>query len=114
MRQAEATGSRILVLDRYYQWKRPYFEHGGAHHATDYVLFPDEGGRWQLLGIPPQPEERGTKRPLPAEWAGLVDDALSAVVGVPGARFCHKNRFLAVFDSEAAARAAIERWGLDA
>jgi uncharacterized UPF0160 family protein len=113
MQQAKATGSRILVLDRYYKWKRPYFAHGGAAHPTDYVLFPDEGGRWQLLGIPPQAGDRGTKRPLPVEWAGLVDEALSAVVGVPGARFCHKNRFLAVFESEAAARAAIERWGLD-
>lgn len=113
MEQARATGSRILTLDRYYKWKRPYFEHGGAGHPSDYVLFPDESGRWQLLGIPPEAGDRGTKRPLPVEWAGLVDAALSDVVGVPGARFCHKNRFLAVFDSEAAARAAIERWGLD-
>jgi uncharacterized UPF0160 family protein len=33
-------------------------------------------------------------------------------VGVPGATFCHKNLFIAVFSSRAAAEAAIEKWGL--
>ena len=39
------------------------------------------------------------KRSLPEEWAGLVDDELVAVTGVAGARFCHKNRFIMVFDT---------------
>jgi uncharacterized UPF0160 family protein len=113
MRQAEATGSRVLVFERHYKWKRAYFEHGGAHHPSDYVLFPDDEGGWRLLGIPDDSGGFGLKRPLPAEWAGLVDDDLSRVVGVAGAKFCHKNRFVAVFASEQAARAAITQWGLD-
>jgi len=112
MHDAEAKGSRVIVFDRHYKWKRAYFEHGGGHHPSDYVLFPDDEGGWRLLGIPDEAQGLGVKRPLPAEWAGLVDDELSRVVGVTGARFCHKNRFLAVFTSEAAARAAIDRWGL--
>ena len=113
MQHAEATGSRVLVFDRHYKWKRAYFEHGGAHHPSDYVLFPDEAGSFRLLGIPDAAGGMGLKRPLPAEWAGLVDDELSRAVGVEGAKFCHKNRFIAVFASEAAARAAITEWGLD-
>jgi uncharacterized UPF0160 family protein len=113
MRNAEATGSRVLVFDRHYKWKRAYFEQGGGHHASDYVLFPDDDGGWRLLGIPDEAGGFGLKRPLPAEWAGLVDDELSNVVGVAGAKFCHKNRFLAVFASETAARAAILKWNLD-
>ena len=113
MRNAEATGSRVLVFDRHYKWKRAYFEHGGGHHASDYVLFPDDDGGWRLLGIPDEAGSFGLKRPLPAEWAGLVDDELASVVGVAGAKFCHKNRFLAVFASEAAASAAIRKWNLD-
>ena len=49
---------------------------------------------------------------MPAEWAGLSDDALQDVVGVVGARFCHKNRFIAVFDTRAGAVEALEKWGL--
>lgn len=112
MQRAGATGSRVLVFDRHYKWKRAYFEHGGGHHPSDYVLYPDENG-YCLLGIPDAAGGMGLKRPLPAEWAGLVDDELSRVVGVDGAKFCHKNRFMAVFASEAAARAAITEWGLD-
>jgi len=113
MQRAEAAGSRVLVFDRHYKWKRAYFEHGGAHHTSDYVLFPDDEGGWRLLGVPDDAGGFGLKRPLPAEWAGLVDDELSTVIGVAGAKFCHKNRFIAVFASEAAARAAISKWGLD-
>jgi uncharacterized UPF0160 family protein len=113
MRRAEAAGSRVVVFDRPYKWKRAYFEHGGAHHPSDYVLFPDEEGSWRLLGIPADDGSTRLKRPLPTEWAGRVDDELARVVGVPGAMFCHKNGFVAVFATEAAALAAIARWRLD-
>jgi uncharacterized UPF0160 family protein len=111
MREAERTGSRIIELDRHYKWKRAYFERGGANHPTDYVLFPD-GDTWRLIAIPPDAESFAQKRPLPAAWAGLTDAALSDVVGVIGARFCHKNRFIAVFESRTSADAAIARWSL--
>lgn len=108
-----APGSRILALDRHHKWKRAYFEQGGVHHPTDYVLFPDDDGSRRLLAIPAENGSSCLKRALPAEWAGLVEDVLSRAVGVPGAAFCHKNRHVAVFASEAAARAASARWRLD-
>jgi uncharacterized UPF0160 family protein len=113
MQRAQATGSRVLAFDRHYKWKRAYFEHEGAHHPSDYVLFLDADGSWRLLCIPDALSSMGQKRPLPLEWAGLADDELAKVVGVAGAKFCHKNRFIAAFASEASARAAITRWGLD-
>jgi uncharacterized UPF0160 family protein len=111
MARAAAEGTRILDFDQHYKWKRAYFEQGGADHPTDFALVPD-GERWQLIAIPPSHESFDKKRPLPEAWAGLVDDALAAVVGVPGAKFCHKNRFIAVFASRNDALLAIERWGL--
>jgi len=111
MAQAVADGTRVMVFEQHYKWKRAYFEQGGADHPTDYTLFPD-GDSWRILAIPPEQESFATKRPLPAEWAGLVDEELSLVIGVEGAKFCHKNRFIAVFATRAAAESAIEKWGL--
>ena len=112
MERARERGSRIMRLDRHYKWKRVYFELGGAEHPTDYVLFP-ESDAVRLVAIPPDQHSFAQKRPLPAAWAGLTDEALSAVVGVQGARFCHKNRFIAVFATPDAAEQAISAWSLD-
>lgn len=114
MAVAERDGSRILRFDQHYKWKRAYFELGGAEHPTDYVVFSEgEGKSWRMLAIPPEPDSFAQKRPLPEAWAGLTDAALSEVVGVPGARFCHKNRFIAVFEEQSDIETAIERWGLE-
>ncbi len=111
MEAAVRAGRRVIYLDQYLKWKPAYFEHGGVDHPTDYVLFPAEG-RWRILAIPVDRDCIQNKRSLPEQWAGLTDEALSEVIGVPGARFCHKNRFIAVFDTREGALDALKRWGL--
>jgi uncharacterized UPF0160 family protein len=112
MDAAAATGSKVLELPGYLRWKAPYFEAGGAEHCTQFCLFPGTDGSYRIVAIPPQLGDFGQKTPLPLPWAGLLDDALSEVIGVKGARFCHKNRFIAVFDTRAGAVEAMEKWGL--
>ena len=111
MDEAVEAGLAVIELDDYYVWKPAYFEKGGVEHPTDFVLFPAEGD-WRVVAIPPEPGSFDKKRPFPAEWAGLVDAELEEVVGVNGARFCHKNRFIAVFGTRDAAITALENWGL--
>ncbi len=89
----------VLILDRYYAWKPVYFACGGAEHPTRFVLFPSDDGTWKLVAIPPREGDFGQKQPLPASWAGLMGDELEAATGLAGSIFCHKNRFIAVFDS---------------
>lgn len=112
MDAAVARGSNLLELDAYVAWKVPYFALGGATHPTEYVVFPGTDGSWRVIAAPPELGSFATKRPFPEAWAGLVDDALSAVAGVPDARFCHKNRFIAVFGSKDGAVRALRRAGL--
>jgi uncharacterized UPF0160 family protein len=112
MDRAVAAGQRILVLTDYVPWKEPYFENGGREHPTDYVVHPGTDGSWRIVAIPPELGSMAQKRPLPESWAGLTDAALEAVTGVPGSKFCHKNRFIAVFQTRAAAFDALDRWGL--
>lgn len=111
MAEAEAAGRAVIFLDEYCVWKPAYFQNGGVDHPTEFVLLPGDG-KWRIVAIPPEPGSFANKRPLPAEWAGLVDGELSEVVGVEGAVFCHKNRFVAVFATRDGALDALGKWGL--
>lgn len=111
MEQAPREGRAVLCFDRYLPWKGAYFDNGGVEHPSDFVLFPAEG-RWRVVAIPPEPGSFAKKRPFPESWAGLENEELAAVVGVPGSLFCHKNRFIAVFASREAAVEALQRWQL--
>lgn len=113
MDAALASGSSVIELDRYHPWKPIYFEYGGSSHPTDYVLFPSEDDTWKVLAIPPTLGQFEQKRPLPAPWAGKMGAELDEATGVEGSVFCHKNRFIAVFRTRAAALDALARFGLD-
>ena len=108
MAVAVARGDRTVRLDRYLKWKPAYFAAGGATHPTDTVLFPGKSD-WRLLTIPVAEGSREDKVKLPESWAGLEGEALEEVSGVAGARFCHRNRFIAVFATEEAANAALAK-----
>ena len=99
MQAAEQSGSNILLLQTYVRWKPAYFEAGGAEHPTDWVIHPGMDGSWRALAIPPSENSFAQKRSLPAAWAGLTDGDLEAATGVPGARFCHKNLCITVFQT---------------
>lgn len=112
MQEARDAGRAVIFFDRYHKWKTVYYEHGGADHPTDYVVFPGIEGTWRVIAIAPEEHSFAQKRPLPEAWAGLTGSALSQVTGVEGSLFCHKNRFIAVFQTREAAVQALERHGL--
>lgn len=112
MKRAEDAGSNVLELSRYLRWKVPYFANGGETHPTEFALFPGTDGSTRIVAIPPKLGDFSQKRSLPEEWAGLMDEVLSEVVGLPGCRFCHKNRFIAVFEDRETALQAMRLWKL--
>ena len=112
MDEAAAEGRNVLFFDAYLKWQEPYFRRDGGQHPTEFTMFPGTDGSWRVVAIPPVLGDFGQKRPLPEAWAGLTDAALEAATGVPGSRFCHKNRFIAVFETRAACIEALERWQL--
>jgi len=99
MRRADGAGSNLILLDEYVRWKAPYFRLGGAMHRTEFVIHPGPDGSWRAAAIPPKLDSFDQKRSLPESWAGLTDGELEAATGIEGARFCHKNRFITVFDT---------------
>ena len=112
MNAAAEAGRNVLYFDAYLKWQEPYFGHDGANHPTEFTLFPGTDGSWRIVAIPPRLGDFAQKRSLPESWAGLTDDALEAVTGIAGSRFCHKNRFIAVFETREAALEAMEQWNL--
>lgn len=97
-----------LVFDRALPWLEPFFDLGGEKHAAEFVIMP-AGSHWKLRGIPPSYERRmEVKRPLPYEWAGLSNEKLERISGLPGAIFCHKGRFISVWKTKEDALRALK------
>lgn len=111
MDEAVAAGRSVILLEGFEAWKKPYFARGGESHPTHFVLFPDVKDV-RVVAIPPTLDSFAQKRSLPESWAGLEHEALSAVTGVPGSIFCHKNRFIAAFATREAAENALRSAGL--
>jgi len=98
--EAMASNQKYLIFDEPMPWMESFFELGGEKHPALFVIMPS-GGHWKLRGIPPTLEERMKVRfPLPIEWAGLLDEDLKKVSGIPGAIFCHKGRFISVWETK--------------
>lgn len=98
---------KSLIFDEAMPWMECFFDLGGEQHPAIFVIMPSNG-HWKLRGIPPSFEERMKVRvPLPQEWAGLLDQDLKRVTGIPGAIFCHKGRFISVWETKEDAMKAL-------
>ncbi len=99
---------KYLYFEEAMPWMDCFFDRGGEVHPALFVIMPT-GGHWKLRGIPPTLEEKMKVRlPLPQVWAGLLDDDLKRVSGIPGAIFCHKGRFISVWETKEDAFKALE------
>ncbi|MCE2982217.1 MAG: MYG1 family protein [Parachlamydia sp.] len=97
-----------LIFDKNLPWLEIFFELNGENHPALFVIMPS-GTHWKLRGIPPNYQDRMKVRlPQPQEWAGLINDDLKRVSGIPGAIFCHKGRFISVWETKDDAMKALE------
>lgn len=97
-----------LIFDQALPWLDSFFELEGENHSALFVIMP-AGPHWKLRGIPPKLSQRmKVREPLPASWAGLLGDDLKKLTGIPGAIFCHKGRFISVWETKEDALKALE------
>jgi uncharacterized UPF0160 family protein len=90
-------------------WLESFFDLGGVDHPARFVLMPS-GEHWKLRGIPPSLDDRmSVRQPLPKEWAGKLEGELREATGIPGAIFCHKGRFISVWETREDALMALSR-----
>jgi len=105
---AMAFQSKVLIFDEAMPWLENFFELDGENHPALFVIMPAQG-HWKLRGIPPNPHEKmDVRMPLPEKWAGLRDHELEAASGIKGAIFCHKGRFISVWETKEGALKALK------
>lgn len=105
---AMASSREYLLFDHNIPWMDTFFELDGEKHPALFVIMPS-GKHWKLRGIPPNTEHRMSVRlPLPKAWAGLQLEELKRISGIPGAIFCHKGRFISVWETKEDAMMALD------
>lgn len=91
---------RLILLDGDYSWKDTL---AGLPEPL-FVIHP-QGETWRLYSVRDNPHVFVNRKDLPEKWAGLRNEELAKVTGVPDAVFCHRNRFLAAARSKEGALA---------
>ena len=100
--------NKVLYFDEPMPWIESFFDLGGARHPAQFIIMP-AGSQWKLRGIPPSYDKRMQVRlPLPKVWAGLIDEQLKKKTGIPGAVFCHKGRFISIWETKEDAEKALK------
>jgi uncharacterized UPF0160 family protein len=87
---------RLLELPQGMPWRDTVLEND---LPVLYAIFPRTNGHWLLECAPAAPNSFAVRAPLPDAWAGLTDEDLQQVTGVPDAVFAHRNLFMAVAGS---------------
>lgn len=91
---------KFLIFDKAVSWVESFFELGGKDHPALFIIMPTRD-QWKLRAVPPTYEDRMKVRvPMPEEWAGLRDEKLKKVCGIDGAVFCHKSRFISIWETK--------------
>ncbi len=92
---------RMLVLDRMYPWEEILVK----YDEPLFVVATRSNKSWKVEGTLVAQGSFDRRAYMPASWAGLRDEELAQVTGVPDAVFCHNGRFIAVAKSRAGALA---------
>ena len=101
-------GGVCLYFNQSMPWLEPFFEMGGELHPAQFILMPT-GEHWKLRAIPPSYKERmRTRKPLPEKWAGLLENDLKKASNISGAIFCHKGRFISIWETREDALTALK------
>lgn len=104
---AAAADKKILVSDTYVP-RSAFIE----KDDVQMVVFPREADAlpgWVAVGVQIAEDSFLTRVQFPEAWAGLRDEELAAVSGIPDAIFCHKDRYMFIAKSKESAVQAAER-----
>eukprot|EP00343_Euplotes_focardii_P011113 CAMPEP_0205829788 /NCGR_PEP_ID=MMETSP0206-20130828/39232_1 /ASSEMBLY_ACC=CAM_ASM_000279 /TAXON_ID=36767 /ORGANISM="Euplotes focardii, Strain TN1" /LENGTH=331 /DNA_ID=CAMNT_0053132861 /DNA_START=40 /DNA_END=1032 /DNA_ORIENTATION=+ len=86
----------IVLLKEFTLWKKhikALEEEMKVDAPIKYVLYQDTAGKWRVQCVPTE-QAFVSRLPLPEEWRGIRDQALSDLTGIPGCIFVHAGGFI--------------------
>jgi len=95
---------RVIVFDEDY----PSAEIVQNLPEVLFIVYPRSDKTWGAKAVRNDIKSFKNRKNLPAAWAGLKDEELQKVSGVPDAVFCHRALFMAVAKSREGAIALAE------
>eukprot|EP00889_Picochlorum_renovo_P005363 jgi/Picre1/32393/NNA_007739.t1 len=97
-RKSVDSSGQVVKLSTFVPWKNHIYElekEMGIEGDIKYVIYNDDkDGSWRIQAVAVAPESFNSRKPLPEEWRGLRDDALSELSGIPGCIFVHASGFI--------------------
>ena len=92
LQEALAAARSYILVPEDCKWPEHLFNSKG-NEAILYAIF-QKAEKWFAQAVPSAPGEFSNRKDFPAAWAGLCDEAFSAVAQVPDGIFCHHGLFL--------------------
>jgi uncharacterized UPF0160 family protein len=77
-----------------------------AYEEVQVIVTPvtaDDVDHWMAAVVPVHARSFQNRAIFPETWAGLVYDELESISGIKGAVFCHKERYIFIAETKAAA-----------
>ena len=96
----KSVDKKIIVIDGPYPWHEVL----GGYSEPIYAVFP-KLDTWRVECVRKEKYSFENRKPLPSSWAGLRDEELAQISGVPDTVFCHNAKFMAVTKTKEAALA---------
>lgn len=100
----DAKDKRLVVIEGDYPWSSVLKD-----YPEPLFVVWKRGDVWRVGCVRKEEDSFENRKSLPESWAGLRDEELAKVTGVPDATFCHNGRFLAVAKSKEGAIALAQK-----
>ncbi|XP_029907745.1 MYG1 exonuclease [Myripristis murdjan] len=95
--QVDPSGEVVLFSQGGCPWKEHLFaleKELQLETTIKFVLYPDQNGQWRVQCVPAGLNTFQNRLPLPEEWRGVRDNALSELCGIKGCIFVHAGGFI--------------------
>lgn len=90
-----AEDKRLIILETYLPWGKA----AALFPEPLYVVYPRPEGTYAVEAVRAEKESFKNRKNFPVAWAGLRDEELAKVTGIPDTIFCHNGLFICVAKS---------------